>query len=112
MIFFVAMPLVFGFANYLVPLMIGARDMAFPRLSAYSFWMSALENLTIATAIAITQLDPTKAPLPRSLSAVAPGWTVAEVVRAAATPRSLGELRPHRYVSPRIRLVVNNGCSF
>src|SRR6202051_639034 len=41
MIFFVAMPLVFGFANYLVPLMIGARDMAFPRLNAFSFWMSA-----------------------------------------------------------------------
>src|SRR5580704_15196965 len=34
MIFFVAMPLVFGFPNYLVPLMIGARDMAFPRLNA------------------------------------------------------------------------------
>jgi cytochrome c oxidase subunit 1 len=41
MIFFVAMPIVFGFANYLVPLMIGARDMAFPRLNAFSFWMSA-----------------------------------------------------------------------
>src|ERR1700749_4890835 len=41
MIFFVAMPLVFGFANYLVPLMIGARDMAFPRLNAFSFWMTA-----------------------------------------------------------------------
>jgi len=42
MIFFVAMPLVFGFANYLVPLMIGARDMAFPRLNAFSFWLSFL----------------------------------------------------------------------
>ena len=42
MIFFVAMPMVFGFANYLVPLMIGARDMAFPRLNAFSFWMTAL----------------------------------------------------------------------
>src|SRR6202522_2733955 len=42
MIFFVAMPLIFGFANYLVPLMIGARDMAFPRLNAFSFWISAL----------------------------------------------------------------------
>src|SRR5580658_7989030 len=41
MIFFAAMPLVFGFANYLVPLMIGARDMAFPRLNAFSFWLSA-----------------------------------------------------------------------
>ncbi len=45
MIFFVAMPMVFGFANYLVPLMIGARDMAFPRLNAFSFWMSALGGL-------------------------------------------------------------------
>src|SRR5947208_7236913 len=41
MIFFVAMPIVFGFANYLLPLMLGARDMAFPRLNAWSFWMTA-----------------------------------------------------------------------
>src|SRR5262250_2710962 len=39
MIFFAAMPLVFGFANYFVPLMIGALDMAFPRLHAFSFWL-------------------------------------------------------------------------
>src|SRR5262245_13677294 len=45
MIFFFAMPLVFGFANYLVPLMIGARDMAFPRLNAFSFWLSAFGGL-------------------------------------------------------------------
>jgi cytochrome c oxidase subunit I len=45
MIFFVAMPLVFGFANYLIPLMIGARDMAFPRLNAFSFWMMAFGGL-------------------------------------------------------------------
>jgi cytochrome c oxidase subunit 1 len=41
MIFFVTMPILFGFANYLLPLMIGARDMAFPRLNAFSFWLSA-----------------------------------------------------------------------
>jgi cytochrome c oxidase subunit 1 len=40
MIFLVAMPIVFGMANYLVPLMIGARDMAFPRLNAFSFWLT------------------------------------------------------------------------
>jgi cytochrome c oxidase subunit I len=47
MIFFVAMPLVFGFANYMVPLMIGARDMAFPRLNAFSFWMTASGGLIL-----------------------------------------------------------------
>src|SRR5881296_433612 len=45
MIFFVAMPLMFGFANYLVPLMIGSRDMAFPRLNAFSFWLTAFSGL-------------------------------------------------------------------
>jgi cytochrome c oxidase subunit I len=47
MIFFVAMPLVFGFANYMVALMIGARDMAFPRLNAFSFWMTAFGALIL-----------------------------------------------------------------
>src|SRR5712671_6705366 len=47
MIFFVAIPVLFGFANYLVPLMIGARDMAFPRLNAFSFWLTALGGLLL-----------------------------------------------------------------
>jgi cytochrome c oxidase subunit I len=38
MIFFVVMPLSAAFFNYLIPLMIGARDVAFPRLNAYSYW--------------------------------------------------------------------------
>ncbi|WP_226468619.1 cytochrome o ubiquinol oxidase subunit I [Luteimonas panaciterrae] len=41
MIFFVAMPLVTGFMNYIVPLQIGARDVAFPFLNNFSFWMTA-----------------------------------------------------------------------
>nr|WP_269841245.1 cytochrome o ubiquinol oxidase subunit I [Paucibacter sp. M5-1]MCZ7884273.1 cytochrome o ubiquinol oxidase subunit I [Paucibacter sp. M5-1] len=40
MIFFVAMPLVTGFMNYLIPLQIGARDVAFPFLNNFSFWMT------------------------------------------------------------------------
>src|ERR1700730_12904454 len=47
MIFFVAMPILFGFANYLVPLMMGARDMAFPRLNAFSFWLTAFGGLLL-----------------------------------------------------------------
>jgi cytochrome c oxidase subunit 1 len=39
MIFVVVVPILAGFANYLVPLMIGARDMAFPRLNALSYWL-------------------------------------------------------------------------
>jgi cytochrome c oxidase subunit 1 len=47
MVFFVGMPILIGFANYLIPLMIGARDMAFPRLNAFSFWMSALGGVIL-----------------------------------------------------------------
>jgi cytochrome c oxidase subunit 1 len=40
MIFLVAIPLLVGFANYVVPLQIGADDVAFPRLNALSFWLT------------------------------------------------------------------------
>ena len=39
MVFLAGMPIIFGFANYLVPLQIGARDLAFPRLNALSYWL-------------------------------------------------------------------------
>lgn len=39
MVFLVGMPVLVGFANYFVPLMIGAKDVAFPRLNAMSYWM-------------------------------------------------------------------------
>jgi cytochrome c oxidase subunit 1 len=39
MVFLVVMPVWAGFANYIVPLQIGARDMAFPKLNAFTYWM-------------------------------------------------------------------------
>ncbi len=45
MVFLVGMPLVFAWANYIIPLQIGARDMAYPRLNAFSFWLTAFGAL-------------------------------------------------------------------
>ena len=45
MVFFVGMPILIGMANYVVPLQIGARDMAFPRINAFGFWVTLFGGL-------------------------------------------------------------------
>lgn len=63
MVFLVVVPVWAGFGNYIVPLQLGARDMAFPRLNAMSYWMFLFGGLTICA----TYLIPGGAP--------AIGWT-------------------------------------
>ncbi|MDQ1674791.1 MAG: cytochrome c oxidase subunit, partial [Frankiaceae bacterium] len=54
MIFLFVVPVLAGFANYMVPLMIGARDMAFPRLNALSFWLFMFGGLAFYASIFFT----------------------------------------------------------
>ncbi|MES3047238.1 cytochrome o ubiquinol oxidase subunit I [Sphingomonas faeni] len=53
MIFFVAMPLVTGLMNYVVPLQIGARDVSFPFLNNFSFWMTAAGAVIVMMSLFI-----------------------------------------------------------
>jgi len=51
MIFLLILPVLVGFGNYLVPLQIGALDMAFPRINALSFWLLPVGGLTILSGL-------------------------------------------------------------
>lgn len=53
MIFFVAMPLVTGLMNYVVPLQIGARDVSFPFLNNFSFWMTTAGAVLVMMSLFI-----------------------------------------------------------
>ncbi|WP_413174169.1 cytochrome c oxidase subunit I [Anabaena azotica] len=53
MIFLWIVPAGAGFANYLIPLMIGARDMAFPRLNAVAFWMIPPAGVLLTLSLAV-----------------------------------------------------------
>ncbi len=51
MVFLFVVPMMAGIANYFLPLMIGARDMAFPRLNALSFWLLLAGGLVFYASI-------------------------------------------------------------
>ncbi len=59
MIFFVAMPFMFGFLNLIVPLQIGARDVAYPFLNSVSFWLTAAGAMLINLSLVIGQFAAT-----------------------------------------------------
>ena len=53
MIFLFVMPMSAAFFNYLIPLMIGARDVAFPRLNAFSYWAFLLGGIFLYSSSAV-----------------------------------------------------------
>ncbi|VFR24272.1 Cytochrome O ubiquinol oxidase subunit I [plant metagenome] len=59
MIFFVAMPLITGLMNYIVPLQIGARDVAFPFLNNFSFWMTTAGAVLVMISLFVGEFAKT-----------------------------------------------------
>ncbi|RKF17678.1 cytochrome o ubiquinol oxidase subunit I [Altericroceibacterium spongiae] len=59
MIFFVAMPFITGFMNYIVPLQIGARDVSFPFLNNFSFWMTTSGAILVMASLFIGEFAQT-----------------------------------------------------
>lgn len=53
MIFLYALPVLSGFSNYLFPLVLGARDMAFPRLNAFSYWVYLASGLFMYASLLV-----------------------------------------------------------
>jgi len=87
MIFLMAMPMIFGIANYIVPLHIGARDLAFPRLNAFSFWLQPAGGLIIYSGILFGSLADVGwtgyAPYSSTGGGLSPGtelWTMGQIL--------------------------------
>ncbi len=57
MIFFVAMPFVTGLMNFAVPLQIGARDVAFPFLNNFSFWMTVSGGMLVMSSLFVGEFS-------------------------------------------------------
>ena len=74
MLLLYATPIVFGFANFVVPLQIGAPDVAFPRLNAFSYWLYLFGALITVSGFATPG------------GAAAFRWTAYTPSRASATP--------------------------
>jgi len=87
MIFFVAMPLVTGLMNYVVPLQIGARDVSFPFLNNFSFWM------TVGGAVLVPRCSSASSPAPA-------GWLIRRCRTSATVRMSASTITSGRCRSP------------
>jgi cytochrome c oxidase subunit I len=61
MIYLFAVPFAFGFANYIVPLHIGAPDVAFPRLNALGYWLYLFGGITMISGFVTARTRPSRA---------------------------------------------------
>lgn len=59
MIFFVAMPFIIGLMNFIIPLQIGSRDLAFPFINNLSFWLTAVSAALITTSLGLGEFAQT-----------------------------------------------------
>ncbi|HLF26856.1 MAG TPA: cytochrome c oxidase subunit I [Anaerolineae bacterium] len=57
MIFLFVIPMLIGFGNYILPLMIGARDMAFPRLNAFGYWLTLASGIVLYSSFLFEASD-------------------------------------------------------
>ncbi len=116
MIFLVMMPMSAAFMNYLLPLMIGARDVAFPRLNALSYWIFLFGGIFLYSGLIFSGIDPPNgvAGIPgnldpsdvRQLRSDARRWLVhvSAQRRGPLLAQHLARLCRHRAPDPRHRL--------
>ena len=108
MIFFVAMPFVIGFMNFVVPLQLGVRDVAFPTMNNVSFWLTASGALLVNLSLFIGEFARTGwlAFPPLSEKAFSPGvgvdyYLVALQISGVGTVLTGGQFRHHHPQDPR-----------
>ena len=98
MIFLVVVPILAGFGNFLVPLQIGARDMAFPRLNALSYWLFLLGGIVLYLSFfakggaARERLDGLHAALDAALARATARTSGSSACTSSRSPRSLGAI--------------------